>query len=90
MSGEPDAPLSDTSPEIEALLLARWRAMSPADKWRRISDQICSDDGHATVGILRGHPHADERELTLRLASLKYDRELMLAAFGWDPRVEGY
>jgi hypothetical protein len=30
-----------------------------------------------------------ERELRLRLAALRLDRELMVAAFGWDPRVHG-
>jgi hypothetical protein len=87
---EPPAPPSDTSPEIEALMLERWRAMSPAAKWRLMSDQVLSDDEHALVGIAAAHPAAGERELRLRLAALKYGRELMVGAFGWDPQREGY
>ena len=49
MTAGEGAPQSDTSPEVEALLLARWRGMSPAEKWRLISDQIRSDDEHATM-----------------------------------------
>jgi len=31
-----------------------------------------------------------EREVRLRLASLRLDREVMVTVFGWDPHEEGY
>jgi hypothetical protein len=42
------------------------------------------------MDIRRRHPHADERELRLRLASRTMDPELLKRAFGWDVKVEGY
>jgi hypothetical protein len=42
------------------------------------------------VGIRERHPTASERELRLRLAALKYGRDLMVRACGWDPDVEGW
>jgi len=31
-----------------------------------------------------------ERELRLRLAALRLDRETMIGVFNWDPEVQGY
>lgn len=47
-------------------------------------------DEAALVGIRERWPDADEREQRLRLAALKYPRELMVRAFGWDPVERGY
>ena len=73
----------DTSPEIEALLVQGCRALSPAQKWHQVCEQIAADDAHALAGLRLRHPQASQQELRLRLAALKYDRELMLAAFAW-------
>jgi hypothetical protein len=88
--GGPDAPLSDTSPEIEALLLARWRAMSPATRLRVVFELSEADDALAMAGIRRRHPSAGEREIRMRLVALKYGRDLALDAFAWDPDVHGW
>ena len=50
----------------------------------RMADEI------ALEGIRERYPHATEREQKLRLAALRYGRDLMLKAFGWDPLVEGW
>jgi hypothetical protein len=93
VSGGDDAPVTqsmDTSPEIEAMLVQGSRALSPAAKWRQVCEQIAADDAHALAGIRLRHPGAPAHEQRLRLAALKYDRELMRDAFGWDPAREGW
>jgi hypothetical protein len=86
----PRALLSDTSPQAEATLMARYRTMSPAAKLERVrvlsgvmADLVMSD-------IARRHPDASPRERLLRLAARRIDAETMRRAFGWDPDREGY
>lgn len=43
----------------------------------------------ARTGIRARHPDADEREIRLRLAALRLDREAMVRWFAWDPEIEG-
>lgn len=89
MSGT-SAPLSDTPPEVEAIQLAGYRAMSPAQKLRRVAALNRAVDALARARLRRHYGPLEERTLRLRLASLRYPRELMIAAFGWDPEREGY
>jgi hypothetical protein len=44
----------------------------------------------ALADIRRRHPHANEREQALRLASRWIGPELMFRAFGWDVSESGY
>ncbi len=39
--------------------------------------------------LRRRYPDATDRELQLRLAARSYDRDLMIKAFGWDPKIHG-
>lgn len=80
----------DTTPEVERMLIAAYRNMSPCEKIRCIANlsQACTD--MAVAGIRNRYPDADEREVRLRLGALRMDRELMVKAFGWDPIKEGY
>ena len=84
------APLSDTHPAIEAVLIKGYREMSPSQKIERVRAMTFAVQELALSDIRRRHPEADARELALRLASRWLDPELMRRAFGWDPRTEGY
>lgn len=44
----------------------------------------------AAAAIRQERPEANEREIQLRVASRHIPRELIIAAFGWDPEVQGY
>ena len=44
----------------------------------------------ALAGIRSRYPNADERELFLRLAARRLDRETMVRVYGWDPEEKGY
>jgi hypothetical protein len=81
---------SDTPPEVTAFLVAGYRAMSASEKLRRVADLNRATEALARIRLRRTYGDLDERTLRLRLASLRYPRELMVTAFGWDPRIEGY
>jgi hypothetical protein len=85
-----DDPTNDTHPDIEARMIAGYRAMSPARKLELMFALVKTVNDLAMMDIRRRHPHADERELRLRLASRTMDPELLKRAFGWDVEVEGY
>jgi len=71
-------------------MVAGYRAMSAAQKFAIVCSLIRTVNELALIDIRRHHPHADERELMLRLASRTMDPGLLKKAFGWDVEVEGY
>jgi hypothetical protein len=81
---------SDTPPEVTAILVAGYRAMSPSEKLWRVVELNRATEALARAGLYRRYGALDEKTVRLRLAALRYPRELMIAAFGWDPQREGY
>jgi hypothetical protein len=74
---------------VEARQLAAWRRMTPAEKLQVVSELVRASEELALAGIRQRHPHATGRELELRLAALRLDRETMVRWLGWDPEREG-
>jgi hypothetical protein len=72
------------------LQFAYYRSLSPTQKIAIILDLTRTAERAALVGIRERHPHATEHEQQLRLAALKFGPELVLAAYGWDVRTEGW
>ena len=83
-------PLSDTSPEAEKVLVELYRRAPSWKKLRQVSELTRMVQELALSDIRRRHPHADEREQKLRLASRWLSPEIMRTVFGWDPEKEGY
>ena len=75
----------DTSPEVEAILIAGYRRMTPAERLARACDLSLAVRQLALARLRSEHPSASERELQLRLAALTIDAETMRRAFGWPP-----
>lgn len=82
--------LSDTSPEVLARQVERWRSMSYADKAEVVAALNRDVERMAEAGIRRRYPEATDREVFLRLAALRNGRDLTVAVYGWDPDVEGW
>ena len=84
-------PPSDTDPRIEAMLIAGYRAMSPAEKLERVAalNRALDDLGRARI-LKQYGPDIPEREVELRLAALRLGRETMVKVFGWDPEEHGW
>lgn len=79
----------DTDPEIERLQLRRYRRMTPAEKIRRVLDLNRTAETMASARLKKQYGPLEPRELELRLAALRFDRETMLVVFGWDPEEHG-
>ncbi|MFV1987867.1 MAG: hypothetical protein ACC682_11350 [Gemmatimonadota bacterium] len=85
-------PLFDDTPDdIEALVVEGYRAMSPAEKLRRVAalNRALVQLARARIRHQYGHDLA-EAELRLRVGALHLPRDVMVQVFGWDPRVRGY
>jgi len=81
----------DTPPEVERILIDGYRRMRPQEKLQRVLELNEMVERMAAARI-RAQYGADlaPRELQLRLASLRLDRETMVEVFGWDPEEMGY
>lgn len=76
---------ADTHPAAERIQFEVWRHKTPAEKLRLLLDLHRTVHWLAEAGIRRRHPSATAREVFLRLAATRIDRETMLRAYGWDP-----
>jgi len=83
-------PLSDTSADAEEVLIARLRAMSPAERLRLVQKLNRGLIQLSIAGIRKRYGDIDDRELRLRLGALRLPRVTMVRVFGWDPEREGY
>jgi hypothetical protein len=82
---------ADTPPEIEEMVLERYRQMTPQEKIAILQGLNRTALQMALMGIRMRHgPDLSEREQQIRLAALWLDRETMIKVYGWDPEVEGY
>lgn len=80
----------DTSPEAERVLIEGYRAMTPAQKLQRVVALNRTLETLATARLHAQYGEMTNRELRLRLAALRLDREVMVSVFGWDPEKQGY
>jgi hypothetical protein len=81
----------DTPPEVEEILIQGFRRMSPQEKLRRVLElnELVERLAEARIRARYG-PDLSERELLLRLAALRLDRQTMIEVCGWDPEEKGY
>jgi hypothetical protein len=80
----------DTPPDIQKILIAGYRLMSPQQKLKRVDELTKGVQQLALARIRQQYGDIPEREQQLRLASLWLERETMIKVFNWDPAVEGY
>lgn len=81
----------DTSPDIDAVLVEGYRRMDGREKLRRVASLNRSLERLARARIRsRYGDDISDRDMRLRLAALRLERRVMIEAFGWDPREEGY
>jgi len=82
--------LPDTSTDAEEVLVTLLRK---APVWKRLKMVEELNDllrALATADLRRCYPEATEKELHRRLAARLLKREEIIAAYGWDPEIEGY
>ena len=82
---------SDTSPEVERVLIEGYRAMTPRQKLEHVValNRALEQLVRTRLRVQYGEA-LPEREIRLRLAALRLDRAVMIKVFGWDPHEHGY
>jgi hypothetical protein len=83
-------PPSDTSPAARAFLLEGYRRMPPHEKLERVFALNRMLEELQRARITSDYGVIPEREMRLRLASLRLGRETMIKVFGWDPQQMGW
>lgn len=81
--------LSDTDDDAARVQVERWRALSVAERMAIVGQLNARSRAMAEVRLRAWYPDDGPRERTLRLAALRLPRELMIAAFDWDPDERG-
>ncbi len=79
---------SDTTPEAMEVFLELHRRMTPRQKLERVFEIIDLVYSLSLADVRRCYPEASEREVFLRWAARRLDRELMLRVYGWHPSLE--
>jgi hypothetical protein len=75
----------DTSADVDRRLMDAYRQMSPWEKARRVEEDSLAVEELALIGIRLRHPGASDRDQRHHLAALRFDRETLRLAFGWEP-----
>ncbi len=80
---------TDTHPDAERVLVEGYRAMSAAEKLRRVVALTQGVQELALARLRDQYPEDSDRQRHLRLAALWLDADTMRTVFEWDPEVEG-
>jgi hypothetical protein len=75
----------DTDPEALEMFLELHRRMTPGQRLARVFELTAFAESLQRASVRSQHPEADEREIFLRVAARRLDRETMIRAYGWDP-----
>jgi hypothetical protein len=76
---------SDTDPKALKVFLDLHRAMIPSQKIQKVFELNEFLTRLAEANERRLHPEADDREIFLRVAARRLDRQTMKRVYGWDP-----
>jgi hypothetical protein len=80
-------PYSDTDPRAMEVWLDLQRRMPPGEKIEAVFTLSRMALQAAEAGVRMAYPQADDREIFLRTAARHLSRDLMIRAYGWDPRT---
>jgi hypothetical protein len=72
----------DTTPEVQAILNDRLRALSIADKARMVDELTTAVTQLSIAGIQRDHPNATDDDVRYHLALRRYSKELADEVYG--------
>lgn len=79
----------DTDPKTLEVFLQLHRNMTPGERVARVFEMTAFQDGLQRASVRSMYPEAGEREIFLRVAARRLDRETMIRAYGWDPLQHG-
>ena len=79
---------ADTHPRALEVFLRLQREMPAGRKLRAVLDTSAMLMRLAEENVRRLNPGLSDREVFLRAAARRLDRETMIRAYGWDPESE--
>ena len=79
---------SDTDPAALRVFIDLQRKMSPQQKTAGVFQMNEMMRRTTEAYERRLHPHANDREVFLRAAAHRLDREIMIRVYGWDPACQ--
>ena len=77
----------DTDPEALEVFLQLLRQMTPSQRVARVFELTAFQESLQRASVRSMYPQAGEREVFLRVAARRLDRETMIKAYGWDPEL---
>lgn len=79
----------DTDPRALKVFLDLQRKMTASEKLQAVFDLTEMLMRLAEEGVRSLYPEADDREVFLRAAARRLDRETMIRVYSWDPIEHG-
>ena len=77
----------DTDPKALEVFIQLYRDMTPGERVARVFELTAFQEGLQRSSVKAMYPEADEREVFLRVAARRLDRETMIKVYGWDPEL---
>ena len=81
--------MADTDSKSFETLMELQRNMSAGDKLACVLRTSAMLMALTEENVRQLYPHASEREIFLRSAARRLDRDTMIRAYGWDPEEAG-
>ena len=75
----------DTDPKALEVFIELHRKMTPGERVAQVFELAAFQEGLQRSSVRSMYPDADEREVFLRVAARRLDRETMIQVYGWDP-----
>ena len=79
----------DTDPRALEVFLDLQRKMNVSQKFQTIFSLMAMLWNLSEAGVRNMYPEADDREVFLRTAARRLDRDTMIRVYGWDPQQHG-
>jgi hypothetical protein len=77
--------MSDTHPDALRALLDIQRRIPPEEKLQRVAEMYDAMIALQTAEVRKLYPHANDREVFLRVTARRLGPELMMKVYGWRP-----
>ena len=75
----------DTDPEALEVFLHLHRQMTTGQRVARVFELTAFQESLQRASVRSMYPEAGDREVFLRVAARRLDRDTMLRVYGWDP-----
>jgi hypothetical protein len=77
----------DTDPEALEVFIQLHRRMTPGQRVAQVFELTAFQESLQRASVRSLYPQASDREVFLRVAARRLDRDTMLLVYGWDPEM---